>query len=114
MPAYIPMWDDNCDEELDLSAASSTGFDDCYTWIQQTYTATDDCGNSTTVVRNINIIDTTNPVLEEAPADATVECSNIPAAAVLTATDNCDEDVTIVYVGEEIEGDFPCGAGARL
>ena len=38
----------------------------------------------------INIQDTTQPVFVEAlPADTVVECSSIPAPAVLTASDNC-------------------------
>jgi large repetitive protein len=105
IPAYVPIWGDNCDESLTLSAASSIAIDDCYEIISQSYTATDDCGNSTTVYRSINIIDTTAPVLSGVPADATVECSNIPAAAQPTATDNCDEQVNIVYNQEIVEGD---------
>ncbi|MFM9985484.1 MAG: T9SS type A sorting domain-containing protein, partial [Flavobacteriales bacterium] len=105
VPAYVPMWSDNCDDSLTLEAASSISIDDCYEFIHQTYTATDDCGNSTTVVRNINIVDTTDPILSGVPADATVECSNIPAPAQPTATDNCDENVNISYNQEIVPGD---------
>jgi hypothetical protein len=37
----------------------------------------------------ITVQDTQAPVLSDAPGDATVECSAVPAAAILTATDNC-------------------------
>ena len=105
IPAYVPVWGDNCDNNLTLSAASSIAMDDCYEIITQTYTATDDCGNSTTVTRVINIIDTTAPVLSGVPADATVECSAIPTPAQPTASDLCDEQVDIVYNQQIIAGD---------
>jgi gliding motility-associated-like protein len=40
--------------------------------------------------QTLNVQDTTAPIfVETLPANATVECSAIPTAAVLTATDNC-------------------------
>jgi hypothetical protein len=41
----------------------------------------------------ITVQDTTAPVLSAAPADVTVECDSVPAAVVLTVTDNCDTPV---------------------
>ena len=35
------------------------------------------------------------PVLTGVPADATVQCDNIPAATTVTATDNCDPTVPV-------------------
>jgi hypothetical protein len=46
--------------------------------------------------QTITVQDTQAPVLSAAPADATVECDAVPAAAILTATDNCDAP-TVVY-----------------
>ena len=31
------------------------------------------------------------------PADVTVECSTVPAAANVTASDDCDTDVELIY-----------------
>ena len=64
------------------------------------FTATDDCGNSTTETQMITIIDTTAPVLT-IPADYTAECSDEHPMEDATATDNCS-DVTIEVVEETI------------
>ncbi|MBA0885614.1 HYR-like domain-containing protein, partial [Flavobacterium undicola] len=47
----------------------------------------------------ITVKDTTAPVLSEAPADLTAECSAVPTAtaADLTATDNCDANPVVSY-----------------
>jgi len=67
----------------------------------RTWTATDECGNTTTVRQVVTVTDTTRPVIAPAPADLVVNCGDsIPVAPVLTATDNCDpafpKTVTVV------------------
>ncbi|MHC5111461.1 MAG: HYR-like domain-containing protein [Planctomycetota bacterium] len=57
--------------------------------IRRTWTATDDCGNQNSQIQLITVIDSTAPVLIDVPEDITVECDDIPAAAEVTATDNC-------------------------
>jgi hypothetical protein len=60
--------------------------------IIRTWTATDQCGNSTTATQTITVIDTTPPVLANIPSNVSVLCSEIPlppASGVVTATDNC-------------------------
>ena len=72
--------------------------DDCasnYTLLRS-WTATDDCGNSTTHEQTLTVVDETAPAwATELPADTTVSCDAIPAAATLMATDNCDGDVEV-------------------
>ncbi|MEN3322094.1 gliding motility-associated C-terminal domain-containing protein, partial [Mariniflexile soesokkakense] len=84
---------DNCDpspvvtynDVITSGACSGT-----YT-ITRTWTATDVCGNISTADQIISTSDTTAPEFVEntLPGDITVECSSIPAAETLTATDNC-------------------------
>ncbi|MBI1782772.1 MAG: T9SS type A sorting domain-containing protein [Sphingobacteriales bacterium] len=58
--------------------------------VTRTWTATDACGNTSSKSQLITVNDVTPPVLSAAPANVTVKCaSDVPAAAVLTATDNC-------------------------
>ncbi|RBL87964.1 hypothetical protein DF182_30980, partial [Chitinophaga flava] len=59
--------------------------------IIRTWIAKDACGNTATMKQVVTVKDTTRPVIMPAPADVTIFCQDkIPAAPVLTATDNCD------------------------
>ena len=65
--------------------------------LSRTFTATDDCGNSTTGVQTITVTDTSAPEFTFVPADFTAECSEELPAEFPTAEDNCGE-VTIDVV----------------
>jgi len=71
--------------------------------VVRTFTATDDCGNSTSATQTITVQDTTAPELS-IPADYTAECSDELVMDAATASDNCGE-VTIDEVSETIAGD---------
>ncbi|MCH2199670.1 MAG: T9SS type A sorting domain-containing protein [Flavobacteriales bacterium] len=106
-PAGMPIFSDNCDDELDITAISGIVQLDCGYLIERSWTATDDCGNSTVVSQTITVVDTTAPVLEGTPTDMTVECDDIPAPAVVTATDNCDETLEVMFSEEVISDGCP-------
>ncbi|GAA4318703.1 hypothetical protein GCM10023184_03070 [Flaviaesturariibacter amylovorans] len=53
------------------------------------YRAVDAKGNNVTRSFTVTVADKEAPVLVGVPADVTVECDAVPAAAVVTATDNC-------------------------
>jgi hypothetical protein len=55
---------------------------------------------------SLSINDYTPPVLAGCPADVTVECDAVPPPASVTATDNCDPNVVVVY--HEARTDGPC------
>ena len=104
---------DNCGEvDITLSEATSPGAcAQAYTLVR-TFTATDECGNFTTASQTITVVDTTAPAFNEVlPMDATVECDAVPAAAVLTATDNC-QDVSVSFSESREDGD--CDANYTL
>ncbi|TRX05729.1 gliding motility-associated C-terminal domain-containing protein, partial [Flavobacterium gawalongense] len=64
----------------------------------RTYSVTDACGNTISVTQNlIRTVDTTAPTFVEAlPINVTVQCSAVPAATTLTATDTCS-GVTVTF-----------------
>ena len=82
--------------------------DDCasnYTLVR-TWTATDDCGNSTTHAQTLTVVDNTAPAwVSSLPADTTVSCDAIPAAAVLEVLDNCDVDLDVTFNEGAMDGD---------
>ncbi len=69
-----------------------------------TWTVTDEAGNSVTCTQVVTVLDNINPTFVEAlPTDTTVECSEIPDAEVLTATDNCGS-AEVTFNEERIDG----------
>jgi len=99
-PAGTPTATDNCGGEPtitggELGAAVNTG--GCIWTRSRTWTATDDCGNSSTCTQVFTYtIDTTDPTFTFCPADANLGCNptSFPAGTP-TATDNCGGEPTI-------------------
>ncbi len=77
--------------------------------ITRTWTATDACGNASSCVQTITVVDTQAPLLAGCPTlELTIECSDpLPVAATVTATDNCDEDVPVSYTQTITAGACP-------
>ena len=90
---------DNCDADVDLTfEETSTPWDGCQYLIFRTWTATDNCGNSSSYTQTITVEDIFAPVLSETPADITLGCNDpIPAPPTVTATDLCDGDVPVAF-----------------
>jgi len=96
---------DNCDAAAEVSYSDLILTTPClqeYT-IKRTYSTTDCSGNYAEHIQYITIEDTTAPEFTAFPADVTVECDAVPAVAdlsTLAASDNCDPDPEIAYMGE--------------
>ena len=103
---------DNCDPTLTVAFDEVAAVVEGCGTITRTWTVTDNCGNTTTDSQTLSVQDNTDPVLVGVPADATVECDAIPAAATVTATDNCDPTLTVAFneVAAVVEG---CGTITR-
>ncbi|WP_456243312.1 HYR-like domain-containing protein, partial [Tenacibaculum singaporense] len=80
--------------------------------VEVIFTAKDACGNTVnTTSAKFTIEDTVAPeFVEELPADTTVSCDAVPAAVILTATDNCDASVTVNYSEEFTGQDDECAS----
>jgi large repetitive protein len=88
---------DNCGAPMVTYSDSDLMEDECAGYIVRTFTATDDCGNTATATQIINLIDTTAPTFDNAPANMVASCDNIPAIEDVTASDNCGAaTVTVV------------------
>ena len=98
---------DNCDSEVEISYTDSVNLiNDCpgTAEVVRIWTALDECGNNKTVEQTIVLIDQVAPMFNESlPADMTVSCDAVPNADGLTATDNCDPNVMVMF--EEVLSD---------
>lgn len=99
---------DNCDPVVPVIFTQNTVVGNCpqNVIITRTYTATDDCGNKTTYSYTITVKDTKPPVfVGSLPPSITIECDQpVPAAPTLTATDNCDPSVPVVFTQITTQG----------
>ena len=113
-----PTASDNCDvcfdQNLEISYTENTQVicgEDATSGsriLTRTWTVVDQCGNARTDDQVITIIDNEAPMWEqsELPMDSiTVDCE-APAAAILTASDNCS-DVEVIFTADTIPGGCP-------
>ncbi len=95
---------DNC-SEVEISYTDQLQSGGCLGWLVRTWKATDACGNQTTAVQYIQIIDNTPPTILGAGDDEIVDCSSVPSVPEVVAVDNCDGPVSLSFNEEIIEGE---------
>ncbi len=100
LPTAQPTATDACSSVNVTSKDSVNVIDNCNKVITRTWTATDACGNISTVTQIITVRDTKAPVFGIVPKAVTVSCdANIPAApsTLPSATDNCDANPKVTF-----------------
>ncbi|MCP3930036.1 MAG: hypothetical protein GY705_13160, partial [Bacteroidetes bacterium] len=100
---------DHCDQEVDIGLSEEITQGDCtekYSILRE-WTATDNCGNTSTIRQIIYVDDTTPPILFVDGEAMTLQCGETAPMPIVTASDNCDDEVDIAF-GETTE-DLDCG-----
>jgi gliding motility-associated-like protein/uncharacterized repeat protein (TIGR01451 family) len=100
---------DNCDTDVAVTLLESYFGDPasgCYI-LTRTWTATDNCGNSTSASQDIMVRDLTAPNFVGLPNNSTASCDNIPGSTV-TATDNCDATPTVTFSDQVLSSVLGC------
>ena len=110
-PAGNPLVANDCTgilsaEPVDTIVETDDGCENSYD-VLRIWTATDGCGNVASVTQTISVVDAAAPVIASVPADETVECTDVPAAEDLLATDSCSDDLTVTPVDSVTTGDCP-------
>ncbi len=70
----------------------------------RTFTASDDCGNTSTAVQILTFLDAESPLIS-CPSTLSVSCANLVPAVdlnLVATSDNCDEAPTVTFVGDVI------------
>ncbi|MDX1477566.1 MAG: CHRD domain-containing protein, partial [Saprospiraceae bacterium] len=105
----MPIATDNCDPAPFITYTDGPMTGQCPISFVRSWTIIDACGNSVTCAQNILVNDITPPVIV-CPADATIECSDVPdpgVTGVATATDNCDPNPSVTYSDGIVSGQCP-------
>lgn len=110
---------DNCDANVAIAFArvyKDSICDGSYT-VETTWTATDDCGNTSTALQNIFVRDTTKPVFTLVPGPLTFRCDTfvlpqVPVMGVnIMATDVCSPVVSITTATQSFQNPDPAVCG---
>ena len=89
-PMVALNWTDNCDGAGSVPGTDLSDGNTCPETITRSWSYTDGCGNTSTVIQTITVEDTTFPVFSNPPPHITIECAaDMPAMTMLSYTDNC-------------------------
>ena len=86
--ATVPTTTDNCSGVITGTTSDALSYNAQGTHVIH-WSFDDGNGNVTTATQNVVIKDVTAPVLNSVPSNVTVECNNVNAQDLVSATDNC-------------------------
>jgi hypothetical protein len=110
VPATITV-SDNCSDVANITVTPSVETiwsDDCGNGVfVVNYYVVDECGNFSEASYTVTIQDEVAPTLSTTPENLVLACdAQIPAAEVVTASDNCGSEIEVVFI-ETIVGEQP-------
>ena len=107
-PEFYPEALDNCDLELDIELTDFLPMSGlCNQWWLAFLTATDDCGNSTSIEFLVKFIELNGPTIYDVPADVYLNCAEeIPAVPNVYASADCGELQSLEFI--ETQGSELC------
>ena len=108
VPAMVDLsWTDNCDGMGTVPGSDVSDGLSCPETITRTWSYTDVCGNSASVIQTITVDDTIDPTASN-PAPVTVECiGDVPAPDITVVTDeadNCTVAPAVAFVSDVSDG----------
>jgi hypothetical protein len=102
---------DNCDQNVSItSSLGSVSGPACARSQTRTYTATDDCNNSTTCTQTFTWVDDNNAPVFNCPSDATIGCNDPVVFGTATATDDCTQNPSVVITQSDVVTNNPDGS----
>ncbi|PWA04819.1 hypothetical protein DB891_17400, partial [Flavobacterium laiguense] len=104
-----PTATDACDPTPTITFVDATTPGNCpgnYS-VTRTWTATDDCGNTASCSRTIQVRDVTPPVITCPTVTSPISCPATPSFGAATATDTCDPTPTITFADVTTPGSCP-------
>ena len=108
-PIPDPVVTHDCQPDIDVTFDESTTqtFDGSCTdydyVVTRTWTYTDICNGESTFTQTISVRDTIAPQLQGIPEFNTIPCDSLPEPPVVTATDICDNNVTVLFDSSRVE-----------
>lgn len=90
---------DDCSDDIDIAVETIFEEGSCenaFTLIRR-WVVTDEAGNSSSIDQVLNVVDNVRPQLFGVPADIETSCDTLPPLPVVTATDNCDPDLDVIF-----------------
>ena len=104
----VPDVSDNCDNDVDVDFEDFGTISDCEGGsILRVWTATDECGNTSTASQTITReADNTPPVISGVGSDQTIECDAILNFSSPSVNDDCDDNPSLNF--EDEEGTLGC------
>ena len=107
IPSDAPLHQDDCGMST-LSTSMTTLAGSCpenYTLVR-TFTAEDECGNTSSAIQEVVFTDTVAPMILTMPADLVLACEDAVADSAITASDNCS-DLALAWSDSTVAGDCP-------
>ncbi len=101
-----PTATDNCDTDVRVYFDDTLYPEECGTTVRRVWIAEDNCGNTSTGVQSILMIDEDEPVITSTLNDITLGCGEAFPEVELQAHDACDAELTVV------EESFTVGQGS--
>ncbi len=106
---------DNCDADILINESRDTTGDKCNAIVIRTFTATDDCGNASTLVQNLSIKDNQAPFFSTFPQDQdvtifsgeSVQVEVIDASVLDDCSDSNDVNFVIDYFSDGDQAEEP-------